>query len=272
MMGKIEKNKAGTALFMILLSFAILTCLPDRISSQTQEDQGPRIEENLGQNIPLDLTFTDEEGRPVVLKDIIERPTVFTLVYYRCPNICSPLLRGLASTVDKCDLKVGEDYDLLTISFDKREGPDLSKIAHNTILEAMEKKIPPDSWRFMTGDEENIKKITEAVGFYFVPEKEDFDHPTVVMFLSKEGKIIRYLNGLTFLPVDMKMAILDATEGRVSNVMKKLQRLCFSYDADERSYVLQVNRLILYGTLFLVALFLLFLFLRRRKKSGTRGN
>jgi protein SCO1/2 len=256
---------------MILLSIAVLTPGSEGVSSQTPEGAGPRIVERLGETIPMDLTFTDMDGQPVALKDLFDRPTVLTLVYYRCPNICSPLLRGLATAVDQCDLTPGEDYNLLTISFDQREGPDLSKIAHDTIHQALENKIPSESWRFMTGDEENIKKLSEAVGFYFVQEKEDFDHPTVVMFLSKEGKIVRYLNGLTFLPVDMKMAVLDATEGRVSNVMQKLQRLCFSYDAEERSYVLQVNRLILYGTLFLVALFALYLFLRGRKKSRVKG-
>jgi protein SCO1/2 len=267
----IRINKHVRTAFTVLLSIAFMACLPGRGVSQTEDRQGPRIEEKLGETIPLDLTFTDMAGNPVALESLFDRPTVLTLVYYRCPNICSPLLRGLATAVDQCDLKVGEDYDLLTISFDQREGPELSKIAHGTILQAMDTKIPPGNWRFMTGDSENIKKITEAVGFYYVPEKEDFDHPTVVMFLTKEGKIVRYLNGLTFLPVDMKMAILDATEGRVSNVMQKLQRLCFSYDAEERSYVLQVNRLILYGTLFLVALFGLYLFVRGRKKSKAGG-
>ncbi len=245
-----------------------LAGLPVAGSSQAEIIQGPRVIEKLGETVPLDLTFIDNEGKPLILGDLIDRPTVLTLVYYRCPSICSPLLREVAKTVDMCDLEVGTDYQLLTISFDKREGPDLSTIARSTIYQLIEKEIPPDGWRFMTGDEANINGITEAVGFYYERDKEDFNHPAVVIFLSEEGKIVRYLNGLSILPVDLKMAILDASEGRVSSVMQKIQRLCYSYDPEERTYILQINRLILYGTIFFVVLFAIYLVTRGRKDRG----
>lgn len=230
------------------------------------EPRRPQIIEKLGQSIPLDLVFDDEQGKPVVLKDIINKPTVLTLVYYRCPNICSPLLRGLASVVDKCDLTPGTDYDLLTISFDVKEGPDLSQRAGSAVRNSLENKsLRPEHWRFMTGKAEDIKRMTDAVGFEFVPvEGGDFDHPTVVIFLSKDGRIIRYLNGLEFLPADMKMAVIDASEGRIRNVMRKLQRLCYSYDEQRRTYKLKINRIILLGTLFFVAMFGAFLLIRGR--------
>jgi protein SCO1/2 len=253
---------------LISIGIVALAGLPVTGSSQTDTIQGPRIIEKLGETVPLDLTFIDTEGKPVVLGDLIDRPTVLTLVYYRCPSICSPLLREVAKTVDMGDLEVGVDYQLLTISFDKREGPDLSTIARNTIYQLIEKEIPSDGWRFMTGDEANINGITEAVGFYYERDKEDFNHPTVVIFLSEEGKIVRYLNGLSILPVDLKMAILDASEGRVSSVMQKIQRLCYSYDPEERTYILQINRLILYGTIFFVVLFAIYVVSRGRKERG----
>ncbi|MFC2171587.1 SCO family protein [Acidobacteriota bacterium] len=244
------------------------------IPSSAQSEKADLIE-NPGAQIPLDLSFTGMDGKKVTLKEIIDRPTVLTLVYYRCPSICSPLLYEVAENVDECDLEPGKDYRLLTISFDYREGADLAKIAHGEMLNRMDKKIPPDSWQFYTGDKESIKKLTDSVGFHFTftKDKEDYIHPATVIFLSEEGKITRYLNGLKFLPADMKMALIDASEGRISNVMSKLQRFCYTYDPEGRTYVIKINRIILLGTLFFVAVFGIFLVVRgkvKRKPTGTK--
>jgi protein SCO1/2 len=246
----------------------LASCLPLLAHEENKanvDNKRVQLSEKLGSIIPLDLTFIDEQGKPVVLKDLINKPTVLTLVYYRCPGICSPLLHELASVVDKCDLTPGVDYNLITISFDVREGTDLAQNTGNAIRESLKnKKVTPETWRFMTGDAENIRKITNAVGFEFKSDKEDFVHPTVVIFLGKDGKITRYLNGLEFLPADMKMAVIDASQGRARNFMHKLQRFCFSYDSDRRSYELQINRVILLGTLAFVAIFGVFLVVRGR--------
>jgi len=246
----------------------LASCLPLLAHEENEtnvDNERVQLTEKLGATVPLDLTFIDEQGKPAILKDRINKPTVLTLVYYRCPGICSPLLHELALVVDKCDLTPGVDYDLITISFDVREGTDLARNAGNAMRESLKNKtVTPETWRFMTGDAENIRKITDAVGFGFKPDKEDFVHPTVVIFLSKDGKITRYLNGLEFLPADMKMAVIDASQGRVRNFMHKLQRFCFRYDRDRRSYELQINRVILLGTLAFVAVFGAFLVVRGR--------
>ena len=238
-------------------------------ASSFQADTSVQVEvvEKLGETIPLDLTFTDMEGRPVTLRELIDKPTVLTLVYYRCPNICSPLLQELGDTVEQCELEPGPEYNLITISFDPRETPELSKIAHQTIVGMMERKIPADSWRFMTGDAENIAKITEAVGFRYVRVDEDFSHPATVIFLSDQGKIVRYLNGLTFLPADIKLALLDAKEGKARSFMQKFQRICYTYDPQGKKYVLQINRIILVFSLILAAGFLSFLLWQGSKRK-----
>jgi protein SCO1/2 len=264
-----DAARGGTILCAAALAL-VLAALPGGTAAAQEGyagDETVGVDEKLGETIPLDLTFNDEAGNAVRLGEVITKPTVLTLVYFRCPSICSPLMHEVAATVDKLDLTPGIDYDLLTVSFDAREGPELARNAKNNLLDEMETKVPPDSWRFLTGTAEHIAKLTKSVGFRFKKEKEDFMHAATVIFLSKEGKIVRYLGGLKLLPADMKMAIIDAAEGHPRSIMQKIQRLCFSFDPEGRTYVLQVNRIVLFGTLFLLGIFLVYLLVKGKAKS-----
>jgi protein SCO1/2 len=226
----------------------------------------------LGESIDLNLQFYDEANQPVRLGDLIQRPTVLTLVYYRCPGICTPLLNELASTVDKLDLVPGQDYQLLTISFDPRERdiPNLARNKRSNLLGTLKRKVAQDAWRFLTGDADAIQALTRSVGFKYVPVLEDFTHVGTVIFLTQEGKIVSYLDGGAkvqamaagdeppkpqLLPMEMKLAILDATAGRPRTLMKKIQTLCWSYDPVNKGYVLAVDRVILGITVLFVAVF-----------------
>ena len=260
--------RRGQAVFLAVAA-ALFIAGPVLSAQAYANDATVGIDEQLGKIIPLDLTFNDEEGRPVVLGDLITRPTVLTLVYFRCPSICSPLMHEVADTVDRIDLVPGIDFDLITVSFDAREGPDLARVAKANLLDDMERKVPPESWRFLTGKEENIAKLTHIAGFRFKRDQQDFMHAATVIFLSREGKIVRYLGGLRLLPADMKMALIDAAEGTPRTVMQKIQRMCFSFDPEGRTYVLQVNRIVLFVTVFFLGIFLVFLLFRR--KGGAKA-
>ena len=251
---------------------AATVCLGQEPEPQPQQIG---VEEKLGEKLDLaSYTFSDEDGQPVALKDLFDRPIVLTLVYYRCPGICTPLLQELTRVADLCELNPGEDYRILTVSFDPTETADLARLKKaNMIAELKSKQVPPDGWRFFTGDADNIKRLTEAVGFHYIPDmnKVDFVHTATVIFLSPDGMIARYLNGTEFNPSDLKLAVIDASEGRARSFMQKIERLCYSYDPDGRAYVLQVNRLILAVTVLFVLVFGAFLTLKRRRKpqAGT---
>jgi len=234
-------------------------------------DASPGIEQKLGESVPLDLTFRDELGETVSLRQCIERPMVLTLVYLRCPSICSPLMHEVAAMVDKMDLEAGIDFDLLTVSFDINDTPELASKAKKNLLAGMQRKIPPESWRFLTGDAPNINALTDAVGFRYKRENQDFVHAGTVVFLTKDGKIVRYLEGLKLLPADMKMAVIDAADGRPRSLMQKFQRLCYAYDPEGKTYVFKVNRIVLAVTLFLVALFLGYLLLKKKGPRTEKG-
>ena len=265
-----EPRRGIPALWALgLCALVLCFCAPGIFAQGYANDKTVGVEEKLGETIPLDLNFKDEAGNPVTLGEFITKPTVLTLVYFRCPSICNPLMHEVADTVDKLDLVAGVDFNLVTVSFDAREGPELAQIARANFLDEMKKKIDPASWRFLTGDEENIASLTDSVGFRFKRDKEDFMHPATVIFLSPEGKIVRYLGGMKLLPADMKMAIIDAAEGTPRNIMQKIQRLCFSYDPEGKTYVLKVNRIVLFATLFFLGVFLVFLLVKGRVKAKT---
>ncbi len=229
------------------------------------------VEERLGEYLPLEaLSFSDEDDRPITLEELCDRPVLLTLVYYRCPGICTPLLQEVASAADRCDLIPGKDYRHVTISFDPKETAELAGLKKANMLAQMEKQqVPPDGWRFLTGDAENIRRITTAVGFGYAPDKNkvDYVHAGAAIFLSPDGMIARYLHGTEFNPADLKLAIVDASQGRARSFMQKLQRLCYSYDPEGRAYVLKVNRVILGVTALFAMTFGSFLLLR---KAGHR--
>ena len=229
------------------------------------------IEERLGEVIALDtLSFVDEDGRPISLRSLFDRPVILTLVYYRCPGICTPLLQELAKVADLCDLVPGEDYRIVTISFDADESPELAKNKQTNMLATMgRKKMPREGWRFLTGDAGNIRALTEAAGFRYIRDenKIDFVHAATLIFLSSEGKIVRYLNGTRFNPADLKLAVLDASEGRARSFMQRIQQLCYTYDSKGRTYVLQINRLILGVTIVFALTFGAFLILKDMKRK-----
>jgi len=243
---------------------------PDAVNYAGDQEIG--IFERLGEKVPLDLTFTDSTGKEVVLGDLLEHPTILTLVYYRCPTICSPLLRELGNTIDKLDMEPGVDFDLVTLSFDVEETTELAAQAKESLLSDRAREVPPDAWHFLTGTPENIEAITEAVGFKFRKEEgKDFVHAGTILFLTTDGKIVRYLNGKNLLPADIKLAVLDAAAGKPRDFFQRLQRLCYAYDPEGQTYVLQVNRLILIVTGTILGLFLLFLLLKRRPRRKADG-
>ncbi len=226
------------------------------------------VEERLGEMLPLDdLTFRDEEGKDIALASLFDRPVVLSLIYYRCPGICSPLIAEIARLAQRVNLEPGQDFRMVSISFDPDEDVKLAALKRKNTVESMTKRpIGLDDWRFFTGDQENIERLTEAVGFEYQKDKNgvDYIHAPVVTFVSSDGMIARYLHGRTFNPADFELAVVDATEGRSRSFMRTLQRLCYSYEPDSHAYVLKVNRIIFGATLIMVLGFVVFLVMLKR--------
>lgn len=227
------------------------------------------IEENLGAYLPLDAKLTGEDGKPVVLKDIINKPTILLFVYFECTGLCSPLLSEVAAQVDNLDLVPGVDYNIVCVSFDPEDNAELAAAKKFNYLGTTKKKIDPAAWRFLTGDSATVKKLTDAAGFFYKKEGDEFIHAGTLIMVSPQGKITRYLLGTSFLPFDIKMALYEANEGKISPTiaLSKVMKFCFKYDAENKTYVLNITRMIGIFMLIVIGAFVAFLLYKPKKKE-----
>jgi protein SCO1/2 len=227
------------------------------------------VVEHLGEFAPLDLHFQNENGDTVLLRDVVNTPTVVSLVYFNCPGLCSPLLGGVVDVLDRMSLKPGIDYKAVTISFDPTDTPELAREKKKNYFKAFKHgPFPEEDWLWLTGDSVSIKKFTDAVGFKYKKEGKQYIHAGALIVLSSEGKISRYLRGIEFQPFDLKMAITEASQGRVGPTISKVLLYCFSYDPAGKRYAF--NFMKVGGTIFLffVVVFIGFLTIRGKKKTN----
>jgi protein SCO1/2 len=224
-------------IFFILVLFTQNSLYAHMEQHQEHQEPGVGIEEKLGEKIPLDLMFHDESDHRVKLRQLVHQPTILAPVYYSCPDVCSFLLYNLAGVLNQISSEPGKEYQVVAVSFDETEKPDLAREKKSMYLKMIEKPFPEDAWRFLTGDHENIQKLTDAIGFHFKREGRTFLHPVSLIILSSEGKVTRYMYGTEILPFDLKMALLEASEGKVGPTVSKVLRFCFSYDPKGQKYV-----------------------------------
>jgi len=225
------------------------------------------IVEKLGETIPLDLKFFNEKNDTVTLGSMITNPTILSFVYFDCPGLCSPLLDGIADVIGKMDMSLGKDFDIITISFNTKDTPEKARQKKLNFVQKIQDK-DRGSWYYLTGELGNIQKITEAVGFRYKPTGLDFAHPSTIIMLSPQGKITRYLYGISYLPFDVKMAVVEAQKGLARPTSNKFLDYCFAYDAKNKAYELQFTRLI--GTfVFVLGLFFLAWLLITTKRKST---
>lgn len=233
------------------------------------------IVEKLGNQIPLDLEFTSSDGTKKKLRDVIDKPTILSLVYYNCPGICSPLLTNMSEVMDKVKLEPGKHFKALTISFDHREGADKAKRWKENYLASMKRPFGAENWEFMVGDSVTIRKLTDAVGFYFKPEGNDYVHPGSLFILTPDGKVSRYLLGIEYNPFDLQMSISEAAKGKSMPTVTKILQYCFSYDPEGKKYVFNVTKVA--GTVIFLAAGIFFITLvfmgkSKRKKKNMEDN
>ncbi len=224
------------------------------------------LNQKTGQYLPFDLTFNDENGHPVTLRQLIHTPTILALVYLHCPNVCSLLLQNLADALNRLPSEPAKDYTVLSISFDETEKPSLALERKKMYLKMIERPFPADAWRFLTGDRQAILQLTDAAGFRFRRVGDDFEHPVGLIILTSDGKIIRYLNGADVLPLDLKMGIIEASQGRIGPAISKLVRFCFSYDPKANRLVFNTLKVTGIVTLLFALSFISFLLLKGRRR------
>lgn len=233
------------------------------------------IEQKLGEQLPLDAVFKNEDGKEVKISEYFGkgRPVILALVYYECPMLCNEVLNGLTGSLKGISFDAGKEFDVLAISFDARENekPELTKNKKIGYLERYARPNAENGWHFLTGKQEEIDKVTKAVGFNYEYDKQtdQFAHAGGIMIITPEGKISRYFYGIDYSPKDVKFGIMESAQNKVGNPAEQLLLYCFHYDPSTGRYGLAVMNVIrIAGVLTLLGMGgMFFVFWRYNKKK-----
>jgi protein SCO1/2 len=230
------------------------------------------IDQNLGDFVPLDLAFRDEQGRTVKLHDYFAKgkPVIIALVYYGCPGLCGMTLSGMSRSFKPLEFTPGKEFEVLTVSFDPTEGPALAAEKKATYLQEYGREQAADGWHFLTGDKPSIDALCKAVGFRYVYDEQtsQFAHATALMLATPQGKLSRYFYGLEYSPRDLRLGIVEASNERVGSVTDTVTLLCFKYDPHTGKYSFAILQTLKYaaGSLAVVlGSFLVLMFFRERR-------
>ncbi len=250
----------------LVLACALLSDVALSMPAQGNAPAGAGVNERLGAQVALDAVLKDENGNDVTLRGLIDKPTILTLNYFTCTGICSPLLNGLVDAFNRLAIEPGKDFQVITVSFDPGDTPEVAHRKRLNYLEQVKRSFPPEAWRFLTGSAHATKTVTDSVGFVFRPaESGGFVHPGVIVVLTSQGIVSRYMYGITFLPADLEVAVQEAAAGQVRPTITRVLAFCYSYDPQGRRYVLNITRVMGAVVLVFAAGFVLFLLLG---KSG----
>lgn len=248
-------------------------------SAQTGLPQSLRdvgIDQRLNEQLPLEAVFRDEMGRQVRLGDYFGgRPVILSLVYYDCPMLCTMVLNGLVRTLRSLPLSAGTDFDVVTLSFDPTEGPELAAAKKEQYITSYRRSGAEQGWHFLTGDEPSIHLVTEEAGFRYTydPKTGQYAHASGIMVLTPKGKIARYLYGIEYPARDLRLALVEASANRIGSPVDQVLLYCFHYDPATGKYglvIMNVIRVLGGATVLILATFMVVMFRRDRRRKLER--
>ena len=235
---------------------------------------GVGIDQKLNEQLPLDLAFKDESGKDVKLGDYFgKKPVVLSLVYYQCPMLCNQVMNGMVTAFKVMAFQPGQDFEVVTVSFDPRETPALAAAKKNTYVNYLpeaRRANAASGWHFLTGDEASIKRLTDAVGFryHFDEATNQFAHASAIYVTTPQGKLARYFYGIEYPPRDLRLGLIEAADNKIGTPVDQLLLYCFHYDPATGKYGAAVMNLMrLGGIVTLLAIVGMFLALRRRVQA-----
>ena len=224
-----------------------------------------RYEQKLDSQVPLNLAFRDESGKPVRLGDYFGRtPVVLILAYYRCPMLCSQVLAGATHTFRQLPFRIGQQFSVMTVSFDPRETPELAAATKQTYIASYGQPQAAEGWHFLTGQQPEITGLTQAVGFHYAwdAQTQQYAHATGIVVLTPSGKVAQYFYGIDYPAQDLRLALVQSSQEKIGSLTDEVLLFCSHYDPNSGRYtaimgrVLQIagafTLLILGGVLFLL--------------------
>jgi protein SCO1/2 len=264
----------------LLLTGSAVQAEPARQSGPTDRTQPlPKplesvdVKEHLGAHVPKTLGFVDQNGRPVTLGDYMDGkvPVVFTFNYSDCPMLCSLMLNGFVHGLKELDFTPGREFRIVTVSIDPNEKPDRALATQRKYLGSYGKPEAKDGWAFLTGSEGNVRAYADAIGmeYAFVPERKEYAHAAAIAVASPDGKIVRYLYGIEYPSQSLRLALLEASQGKIGTAFDRLVLYCFHYDSSQGKYAPMAANIMRLGggvAVVLLAAFLALLFRSDAKK------
>lgn len=247
--------------------------------TRPKELAGVGVEEKLGHQLDLNMTFKNEQGQLVTLGTFFDGslPVIISPVYFSCPGLCNFHLNGLTDGLKEMDWSIGEKFKVLSISFDSKETPELAAKKKETYMKLYGRQGTEASWHFLVGDEANVKAVTAAIGFkyHWNEQANDWAHASTAVVVSPKGVITRYLPGILFDPKDIKLAVLESGKGQVGTFVDQLMLYCFHYNPTQSKYTLYAFNIMKAGgglIVLVLVLWLLPLWYRgRRHPSSVRS-
>ena len=239
-------------LLLLVLAFtAAWPAAAERMEPLPKQLEGVGITEHPGAQVPLDLEFVAEDGKPVRLRSYFDgkKPVVLNLGYYRCPMLCGLVLSGLLQGLKETAWSVGREFEVVTVSIDPLETPTLARLKKESYLAEYGRPGAAVGWHFLTGREESIRKLADAVGFgyRYVPERGEYAHAAVLFMATPDGHIARYLYGVLYAAGTLRMALTEAGQGKVGTTADRILLTCFHYDAEQGRYVVAAMTLMRTG-------------------------
>jgi protein SCO1/2 len=237
--------------------------------------QNVGIDQRLDAQVPPDLTFTDDAGRSVKLGDYFgKKPLILNLVYYNCTMLCGEALAGLTGAMKMVKFDVGNEFEVVTVSFNPQETPEIAAAKKQDYLKRYGRPGAAAGWHFLTGPAESINALTKAVGFQYQydPKTQQYAHATAIMVLTPQGRISRYFYGVDFPPKDLRMGLVEASHGKIGNLTDQVLLYCYHYDPATGKYGAVVNNILRLGAGLTILLLggLLFILFRLEKAAPRR--
>lgn len=232
---------------------------------------GVGITEKLGGTVDKNLQFVDDHGETVTLGQYFgKKPVLFTIIYYNCPSLCNFHLNGLTEALTQLQWTVGNEFELVALTMNHREDAELAKQKKAAYVQDYGRPQSAEGWHFLTGSEENIAKVASQVGFGFkwLPDQKEYAHASAAQVLTPDGKISRYLHGIEFDPQTVKLSLLEASDGKIGNIIDQIVLYCFQFDPNKNKYTLYAFNVMQAGGLLIVlimGLILIPLWMRERK-------
>jgi protein SCO1/2 len=236
------------------------------------------IEQHLNAEVPGDLEFRDELGNPVKLADYFGhgRPVILNLGYYQCPMLCSELLQGLVSSMKPLTFNLGQDFDVITVSFDPRETTEMAAAKKRDIIKRYGRANAGQGWHFLTGQAEQINALTQSVGFQyqFDPKTEQYAHAAAIVMLAPDRHISGYFYGVEFSPKDLRLGLVQASRSRIGNIGDQVLLYCYHYDPRTGKYGVVISNILKLGglaTMLILGTFMFVMFRADRRSGGNSG-